>query len=51
MDKKDEGQEPVARHHNEAPAEGDRTADPSDTGVHAQDPAEGPDTGDTVPDE
>lgn len=40
--------EPAARHHNEAPAEGDTTADPADTREHAQDPAEGPDTEDKV---
>lgn len=51
MNKKNEGQEAVPRHHNEAPAEGDRTADPADTGVHAQDPAEGPDTGDKTTDQ
>ena len=31
------------RVHNQAPAEGDPTADPSDLRVHTQDPAEGPD--------
>lgn len=36
------GNEP--RHHTEQPAEGDRSQDPADTGVHPQDPAEGADT-------
>ncbi len=31
------------RVHNQAPAEGDPNADPSDLRVHPQDPAEGPD--------
>ena len=31
------------RVHNQAPAEGDANADPSDLRVHTQDPAEGPD--------
>ncbi|TQJ59490.1 hypothetical protein FBY30_1742 [Arthrobacter sp. SLBN-83] len=31
------------RVHNQAPAEGDPNADPSDLRVHTQDPAEGPD--------
>jgi len=31
------------RIHNQAPAEGDPGADPTDLRVHPQDPAEGPD--------
>lgn len=34
------------RIHNEAPAEGDPDADPTDLRMHSQDPAEGPDTPD-----
>jgi hypothetical protein len=35
------------RVHNEAPAEGDPDADPTDIRVHSQDPAEGPDVPET----
>jgi hypothetical protein len=40
--------EPVERAHNEAPAEGDPSADPVGPRFHTQDPAEGPDTDDTA---
>lgn len=33
------------RQHTEQPAEGDRSQDPADTGIHSQDPAEGADPG------
>ncbi len=36
------------RVHNEAPAEGDPDADPTDTRVHSEDPAEGADSEDQV---
>lgn len=33
------------RQHTEQPAEGNRSQDPADTGIHSQDPAEGADSG------
>ncbi len=36
------------RVHNEAPAEGDPDADPTDIRVHSEDPAEGADSEDQV---
>lgn len=40
--------EPDERHHSDVPAEGKRWATPTDSGVHAQAPAEGPDSEETL---
>ncbi|MGO4434953.1 hypothetical protein AB4Y88_17165 [Paenarthrobacter sp. RAF9] len=42
--------EQVVRHHTDAPAEGETEGwVPHDTGLHSQDPAEGPDFEDDAP--
>lgn len=41
-DEKHEAEQP--RKHSEQPAEGNRSQDPTDSGIHSQAPAEGADT-------
>jgi hypothetical protein len=43
--------EATERIHNEAPAEGDLDADPTDLRMHSQDPAEGADFPNTDPEQ